>query len=996
MADNEQFGVEAVLDLDGWSQNVAQWLRDAGRMEARAESLIDKLNELSDAMSGIESDIDISLSVDSGDLEGIADEIDNLSGEAEVSVSVDAAEFDELESELGDFEGGDFEAEASVTVDGDDDFSLLDADLTAFEGTEATAEADVTTSGEEEIDLLAADLASIEGTEAEANVAVEATEESEETVDLLKQIRAGLVATIILNVAGTILDVLGQIESFTLAPILDVEDSMARFNAQTGESVDGLDELINRLHFGDFGDFDQITATLIAAEQQGIHFGDGMEEAAQGALSITKVFEDQNPVEVLRTMNQLVSQGLVDDFPAAANLIAAGLQNGNNRARDMFQTLDQYGTMFAEMGLSGQQAMSLINSGLDAGFRSASDVARAVDTMNKNITGAEPGSAIDDALGTIGVELPAQGEQVGEDFFNSVIAGIQAHPEQADAAIEAIFGGRADKVSDAFGELTLEDAAFDDLEGRADEAATNIDNSLRGVLDDFVLWAQSTISEILNSAEIDLPGKIDELKTRLQDALAAIQSGEGFGEALEVALQVPGLNDTFQRIESGLGNFEIVLLQVVAALADLIGQTQVAADARQEVTRLAEGQLAFDIKIADDAEGITRAVSTAIDRGVELADVQSAIETAVTELINQGDIEEAQALLDTLEVTPEFTVNAAAADNLTEQMEAELLLNHVELIPTMDPSEIERLVGEGLLIPTSIDTGALQEQVDQARADLAASTTAAPIAPNEIRALTQPLEDVQTASGELSNAYVEDIALISSSTQEATDAVVLNADQIASAVEDADSRINQAVIGGSIVPDIQLIATTTQTALPPIIPIFQNISSEVDVMGNEFEEAMEQVASASSGFDVAIDRARALEMTLQGLGNEIPIIQSLVREMRALASAGTDARQAVQSVSASPTSSQLPAHAEGGVAGPGFFSAAPGEELMFADERMAVLNAETSRSLFSALETLTSNGLGNSSTDNSREVNVYQNIVTNSQAESENAAQRTADSVRGF
>jgi hypothetical protein len=776
-------------------------------------------------------------------------------------------------------------------------------------------------------------------------VDVEESEDSKDTWEIMKGLAAGIaVWTAIINVGGAILDVLAQIQSFTLDPILDVEDAMARFEAQTGRTSDGLDEIINRLHFtADVGEgFDDITNVLITGNRLGIDSYEQLEEAALGALQTAKS-QGVDAVATLRTMQILVDQGLAGSYTEAADLVTAAIQNGNDRAGDLFQTISQFGPMFAEMGLDGSEAMSLINSGLDAGFRSASDVARAIDTMNKNITGAEPGSAIDDALSSIGVDLPEQGEQVGEEFFNSIIEGIQAHPEAADTAIEAIFGGRADKVSEAFGDLTLEDSAFEDLEGRAEEAATAIDNSLRGVFDDFVLWIQGEISKLLNSTEVDVPGKLEELRTRLQAALAAIQSGEGFGEALEVALQIPGLNDTFQRIESGFGNFEIVLLQVVASLADLIGQAEVATAAREEVTRLAENQLTFDLTVADNGEEITNAVQAAIERGVRLSDIQESVHTAIGELITQGDIDEAQRLLDSLsanqageETARQFVDTFAASVEGTVSEDAIKQILGVDNIREASADAIVEFRDEinqafadtnwitsgsqinvfdeqvsGYLATWRIVTGeieTLQAQIDSAQEQLIASTQSAPVDPTAIRALTAPMDDAATSVEEnfdRINAVPQELAYqfqthmptIQTATQTAADAVILSADQIATSIEDADERINQAVIGGSIVPDIRLIASTALAAFPQVVAPAMLMAISVQLASSMVSAGLMSIRNTAA---VAMPQAAGfvnnLTQEIYGLGDTAPILDSIISKLQQLASIGTQARDVLNSV----------------------------------------------------------------------------------------------------
>jgi hypothetical protein len=802
--------------------------------------------------------------------------------ESGIRLVAENQQFDRAMRSTIDGVGSDFDSFASDIISGVDEME------SAFDSFSPT------------IEMPDADMLEIPD-EIDTTIHAEPDEESGGTFDLLKGMAAGIIVfEAIINVAGTILDVLGQIQSFTLDPILDVEDAMARFEAQTGRTSDGLDEIINRLHFSaDVGEgFDDITNVLITGNRLGIESYEELEEAALGALQTAKS-QGVDAVGTLRTMQILVDQGLAGSFTEAADLVTVAIQNGNDRAGDLFATINQFAPMFSEMGLSGEQAMSLINSGLDAGFRSASDVARAIDTMNKNITGAEAGSAVDDALQSIGLELPAQGEQVGEDFFNSVIEGIQANPEAADAAIEAIFGGRADKVSDAFGDLTLEDTAFDDLEGRAEEAATNIDNSLRGVFDDFVLWIQGEISKLLNSAEVDLPGKLEELRTRLQGALTAIQSGEGFGEALEIALQVPGLNDTFQRIESGFGNFAIVLLEVVASLADLVGQGDAATDARVEVTRLAEGQLAFDIKVADNAEDVARAVSTALGRGVEMADIQGAIDTAVTELIDAGDIAEAQALLDTLEMTPtiEYTVDPSAASDVFQRAAADALARNPAAIADLTPEDIAQYVGDGILIPITLDTGNLQEQVDRAQADMAASTQSAPVDPTVIRQMVGPMDEVQTRSEELANHYVEDLTLMQTTAQTAADNVILSAGEIGAAVQSADDVIHQAVVGGSIVPDIRLIATTALSAFPQVIAPAMLMAISVQGASMMVSSGLMMIRNtAATAMPQAAGFVNNLTQEIYGLGDTGPVLDSIISKLSQLASVGSNAREVLQSV----------------------------------------------------------------------------------------------------
>ncbi len=825
-------GISLVADLQNYSRNINQAIEEAGQLDST-------LADLASTVDSIGSDVDLSVAVD-----------------------IEEGDFATLESDLETFDGSEYEATATAETTGEEEVDVLSTDLENLEGTEAEATATAETTGEDEVSALETELTNIDGMDANAEVNVETPDPAaNETLGLLKDIRAGVIFTILLNVAGTILDVFNAIQEFTVDPILDVEDAVAQFNARTGESIEGVDDLINRLHFvGDVGDFGPITDTLVAAQQQGIEFGEGMEEAAFGALAIAKVFEDQNPVEVLRTMNQLVGTGLAPDFQTAADVITAGLQEGNNRGGDMLQTLNQFAPMFSEMGIDASEAMSLFSSGLDAGFRSTSDISRAIDTMNKNITGAPADSPVAEALESIGVELPAAGEQVGEDFFNAVVEGIQKNPEAADVAIEAIFGGRADKVSEAFGELTLSDEAFDNLEARADEAATAIDDSLRGAIADFILFVQSEINEFLVSADIDLPGKIEDLKEGLQAALDALATGESLGMALEVGLQVPGLNDTFDRIASGFGNFEIVLLQVVASLANLIPSTGAGAvkeDALAEVARLGAAQFTFDVQLQTDAEGIQSTIQTALSRGVDPGVIGANLRTAIDEAIIGGDFANARLIATGL------------GDTLGTPFQEELqaVVDHAIQSAQFD---FEQAFAAGDV------AGALN--IAEGLDDPALITAAQGLADT-----FQAQFESAFASGDQSLALqfaeaLGDQELIARAEAMAT-SVDASMETVATSAEDASTRVGNAVSDRSIVPDMMKVSEAARIYLP--------------IAGNEI---INMGILAEEGFSHASYWALAAADSFNTLGNTLPILQGINAELSAMATLGTTARNIVESI----------------------------------------------------------------------------------------------------
>lgn len=930
--ENERFGVSAELDLSQWEASVAQVLRDAGRMESRLVALAQAFERLT-AGGG---DVSIALDVDTGDLDSLTGEIESLSdADVSVSVAVEDADFETLSAELTEFDGTAAEASATATAD-DSEIAPFDELLTEIDETEAEGTASATTSGEDEVSLLDADLAAIDGKDVEANVDVTTPPEGGETINLLKQIRAGVAFTLIMNVAGTILDLFHAIEQFTVAPFLDVDEAAAGVEARTGGAVENVRALIDEIHQADLGEnFNQIADVIIEAQQIGIATRDGIEEAATAALNFTKVFKDQNPADVLDTLNQAVELGLVPSITQAGDLLTVAFQTGTNRGGDLLATLRQYGPTFAGMGLDMQQTLSILNSGLDAGFRNTQDAARAFATFQDNIIGGS--DDVKAALDEIDLELP-DGGQIGADFVADVLAGIQALPEGAgrDEIISKLFGARTGGT-EAVLEITPEVAEFENVEGASEEAAAALDDHFRGAFDDLRLELETLAHDFLSSEAIDLPGKLNAIKEGLRRTLEEVAAGTSLGEALEKGLRIEGLSDFIARFESAVGNAEIVFLQVIAAIANLspsVGAGVVRDQALAEVERLGAQQFTFDLKLQDSGAGITSTIQTAIARGVEPAIIGQNIRTAIDEELAAGDFANAQRIA------------ANVGDTLGEPFAAEMqaVVDHAIASAHFDFEQAFTSgdVATALNIAQGLNDPALIQAAEGLAATFRQNFENAMAAGNQDAAL-----QFATALGD--EELIERAQNMNTEVSAATG-------EMATSIEEDAGRIHEATVGHSITTDLEQVGLAAQTHLPPMIPVFQTVSTEVDLMADRYAAAVAGIEAASLGFDRAAAHVNILTDAIAHLGDDIVIVQTLRAEIQALTQAGSNATQQVQAL----TSSQS---AVGGLA---------------ASQAALVASA------------------GGGDVSNSQNNNVNVTINTRSHAESENAGVRVAEQVRGF
>lgn len=521
---------------------------------------------------------------------------------------------------------------------------------------------------------------------------------SEGILSTLQSINAKATFSMILNIAGTAVDFFKGVGAFTVQPMFDLDNAMARLRATTGLVIPDADKLINKIFYSDLGDSIDQVAKLVG---QAAQLKAPIDDAVTSTLQFTKAFTDQNPETVLNTLNQLVITGLEPNFQKAGDDITTAFQNGANKGGDLLDTLNKNAIGIKDLGLSASDALSLVQSGLAVGFTSADEVIKTLEKIKQNVQGAAGNSKsnVTQTLNQLGIANPAEtGKAWSADFFASVIKGIQEAPvsdSEKMVMFQNLVGGKLSaKEFSSFMKLSPDDAAgiFENTKGAAAAAAQVIDDSLGGAIKDFELAAQGAAVDFLSSKQIDLPGKIAALKTGLQDGLKVLQEGGSIQDAITVSLKPIGLDTAFQSFESTLGNFVIAILQAVAAFQD-ISDSKLAAGTRNVIAQQGETQLGFDLKIANPDE-VAGDIETAVSRGVTPDKIAATVGDAVNALIEKGQPALAQSLVD--------AVNKAQTDaNANVQLTSSGSLMNIQ--PNITPEAMQKM----------------QDEIDQAQAKTA-------------------------------------------------------------------------------------------------------------------------------------------------------------------------------------------------------------------------------------------------------------------------------------
>ena len=680
-------------------------------------------------------------------------------------------------------------------------------------------------------------LEDLDGQTIEPTVDVQETDTGKQILDGINFLVLKEKFELVMNIVGTAWDFITKAENFLVAPFLDVENAVARINAQTGTAIPDLDQMIRDLQAADLGDsVDQIANVVIAAQQ----IGAPMREAATATLTFTKVFENENPETVLSTLNTLVETGLVPNLKEAADVMTVFFQQGGNVGGDALAVVNSNAQAWADMDLSISEALSTVDSLQQGTGATATEAAKMVQTFDDAMTAAaaDPASAQAQTLKLMGIDNPKdQGLAIGNETIDGFAAAFTNLPADKQDLVSGMFFGKGGKkFTSAIEGMTTQNSLFADVIGQAEAAATEIDDSLRGAINDFVLEINTSIDRLLSSDEIDLPGKIADLKEGFQKAAQTLAEGGSLGDALAVGFRIEGVDTALMNIERIFGNLVISLLEVVAFIQDPLGTNDNDKGTRAEITRLATQQLPFDIKVANPEE-LDEIVAQAAQRGV--TNLGGALNTALEELVASGDFDKVRSILS--EIVSDPTVSPEAGQILVDRYTA--LID--EAIAAQKPPPETEGWWNRLKPPADLD---LLEKGAESGGSKGGGwwTTLAP-PPETVTAIDTTSEAATTAMTAVDTAAEESGGGVTTWAESTTGAVETVADSatlnlgtaetamvsLRDQAQQMDIDINAALMGNTVTTSFEAVALSAEKNFPIVIEWFGQAAESV----REFDAA---------------------------------------------------------------------------------------------------------------------------------------------------------------
>lgn len=243
------------------------------------------------------------------------------------------------------------------------------------------------------------------------------------------------------------------------------------------------------------GVYQNIGNTAVAEE--------GLEKLSVKTLALAQTF-DQEVGRVSAAAGQMLRTGLAGSASEAFDILTAGFQAGANKADDLLDTINEYGTQFRKFGLDGKVATGLLAQGLRAGARDADIVADAIKEFS--IRAVDGSTTTAEGFKGIGLSASEMAAKIGKggssasaalDLTLDRLRAIE-DPVKREAAAVALFGTQAEDLGKALYSLDPSRAvqALGQVSGATDRMAKTMSESPKAALERFKRGAVVELTEI--------------------------------------------------------------------------------------------------------------------------------------------------------------------------------------------------------------------------------------------------------------------------------------------------------------------------------------------------------------------------------------------------------------------------------------------------------------------------------------------------------------------
>lgn len=213
----------------------------------------------------------------------------------------------------------------------------------------------------------------------------------------------------------------------------------------TGKDLEQLGQIAQNVYSHNFGDSLEDVADGISVVRQNTQLmGEELQAATEAGFALRDTF-GYDLSESARTASALMKNFGID-ANKAYNIIATGAQKGADQNGDLLDTLNEYSTQYAALGLSADQFVNGLIAGAEAGVFSIDKVGDAVKEFN--IRAKDGSKSTTSAFATLGLKASttmqafAKGGDTAQKAFFEVVKALEAmkDPVEKNQTAVALFG----------------------------------------------------------------------------------------------------------------------------------------------------------------------------------------------------------------------------------------------------------------------------------------------------------------------------------------------------------------------------------------------------------------------------------------------------------------------------------------------------------------------------------------------------------------------------
>jgi phage-related minor tail protein len=239
-----------------------------------------------------------------------------------------------------------------------------------------------------------------------------------------------------------------------------------------------------------------------------------LESISAKVANLGTVFgEDLTPLAAAAA--KMVKTGLAEDGAQALDILTVGLEGSANVAGDLVDTFTEYPTQFRKLGLTGGQALKLIQQALRGGARDSDIAADALKTFaieamtsisEVDSKGGTKLTAVGQAFKDVGLDgAQAQAELAKGGVHASTVLGkvldglrgIKDPVDRSQAAV-ALFGTQAEDLGDALYAMDLDSTTqgLGRMAGAADRVGKTMESSASAQVTKFRREAEQMLTNV--------------------------------------------------------------------------------------------------------------------------------------------------------------------------------------------------------------------------------------------------------------------------------------------------------------------------------------------------------------------------------------------------------------------------------------------------------------------------------------------------------------------